>query len=669
MFCHVLLPTALDQTFTYQATPATPLPCVGQIVQVSFGKRTLWGAVWAISETFTPPETHSDTQSKTPKKRNAAPFEIKPLLAVHPFVLPRDLLTFLTKAARYTVAPLGSLLKMAMPTSDAFNKPPADFTPQNGALQQATLSDAQEKALTSLLAQTPEKKPLLLYGATGSGKTEVYLQWLQAIMKKSSAAQALVLLPEIALTPQWCGRFEKRFGFEPTLWHSALTPAGRRKAYQQITQGHARVIVGARSALFLPYQNLAAIVVDEEHDTTFKQADGVRYHARDMAVLRASLAQIPVLLSSATPSFETLYNVTCQKYNEVRLKARFRATPPRITATQAPTKNAHKEPLAEALLEKLQDTLARGEQSLLFLNRRGYAPFVSCKTCGGAALCPRCDKGLVFHQKSDFLLCHQCGFQSAPMCETCHSQTMLSLAGYGIEKLRDLVQEQLPKARIQLLSSDGMTRKRLEETVLAIETKQIDILIGTQMVAKGHHFPSLTFVGILEIDHALHHFDFRAHEHLYQLLEQVAGRAGRGALAGEVMLQTRHLDHPLIKAFQTQPYATWSQEALKERIDAHLPPQNRMAAVIVEGPSDQATRAFANHLASFIPHDMAQQQSIKCLGPIPAPIPKIRNRYRYRFLLHALKGHPHALLKKWLSAVKPPFSIRVQIDIDPYDFH
>ena len=681
MFYSILLPTALDKTFTYrgirvQSTQKLSSILTGQVVKVSFGKKLLWGVVWSVDKNL---------PSLGGKVRSLSDDILKPIEECAPVVFPDTLRVFVEKVAAYTLTPKGSVLKMVMSVQGAFDKVWEDkalsstkeaFTKevcQKNATH-AQLSPAQLKALSALLS-CDEKKPVLLYGATGSGKTEVYLKWLQkhldSVNKNTHAGrkkQALVLLPEIALTPQWCVRFEKRFGFAPTLWHAHLTPAKRRNAYVDIIEGRARVIVGARSALFLPYKNLCAIVVDEEHDVTFKQEDGVRYHARDMAVLRAHLERVPLCLASATPSFETLNNVLEKRYGEVTLSTRFKAEPPVITTAPLP-KDAARNLLSEALLNKLQENLDKKEQSLVFLNRRGYAPFVSCKTCSHIVLCPHCERGMVFHQKANLLLCHVCQFQTAPVCARCQGETTLTMQGYGVERVADHIQQAFPKARLQVMSSDHMTPKRLQQLVRDLEDRKIDILIGTQMVAKGHHFPRLTFVGILDIDYTLNHFDFRAQEHLYQLLEQVAGRAGRGAVKGEVMLQTGCPEHSLIESFQKIPYAVWSSGALDERLQQNLPPKTRMAALIIEGISEEKVRLFAQNLAQEIPEKLASSLEVQVWGPAPAPMAKVRGRFRYRFLVHALKGFPHAFLKAWLLNIKVPFSIRLQIDIDPHSFH
>lgn len=675
-FWHILIPRPLTPAlYTYRSTfPLTK----GQVVHVPWGTKSLWGIAWSQTN-----------ETSCPKQ-----LQLKNTIQRSHLMLSETLCTFVQKAAAYTMNPLGSMMKMTIPCPDALESIPTENAAHTTTAkpQRANLSDAQQKALEDLYAQCTRQKgtyaPCLLEGLTGSGKTEVYLAWLRRhlgeqaaekttqslpsqaearpMQEQVSPPQALVLLPEISLTPQWCARFEKRFGFAPILWHSHLTPKQRRIAYTSIITGQARVIAGARSALFLPYQNLAAIIVDEEHDLSFKQEDSPRYHARDMAVLRAHSEKIPILLVSATPSLESLHNVRMRKYTHVRLAQRYKSTLPRLKAIPKPDKGW----LANALIEKLQQTLQRGGQSLVFLNRRGYAPFVACTSCHQPAQCPHCAVGMVFHKKTDQLICHACDLHTPPVCKNCGDQTRLSMAGLGIEKLEETLGQHLPESRLHTLSSDGMTPRRLAATIEQLEKHQIDILIGTQMVAKGHHFPGLQFVAVLEVDHTLNHFDFRAHERFFQLMTQVSGRAGRAEKPGEVWIQTVQASHPLLQAVLTSDYHTWALKTLEQRAEAALPPHGRMATLTLVGANEAQVKAYAARCAAHLPD---VPDSMHVMGPAPAPLPFVRRRYRYRFLIHRSSPTPlQPFLKTWLTQIQnhrpPPFSVRLNLDIDPYDF-
>lgn len=646
-FYDVLVPRALNQAFTYTSCDKLT---VGQVVQVPFGRHHVWGIV-------------TQPCAQPPKNKT-----LKSIIEALPLTLSSTLRTFFQRVARYTLTPEGAVLKMVLSCPEALEKwGNTNDAPSLPTFISAELSDAQESALQALSTlcvsdKTQPPKPCLFEGVTGSGKTEVYLCWLAEQLKQGG--QALVLLPEIALTPQWCLRFEKRFGGAPTLWHAHLTPKARREAFTRIVRGEAQVVVGARSALFLPYPALRAIVVDEEHDLTFKQEETVLYHARDMAVLRANVENIPIVLASATPSLESLANVQKGKYTHVTLKSRFQGLLPEISTTPKQKKGW----LSDAIAEKLTEVYAEGGQSLIFLNRRGYASFVRCETCHHTAECPSCAVGLVYHKKNDTLLCHTCGFRSRKICPACGGESVLALSGLGVEKLKEEVAVLLPKARTHLMSSDVMTPKRLTALIHDLEAHKIDILIGTQMVAKGHHFPGLTFVLVLDIDHTLHHFDFRAHEHAFQLLTQLAGRAGRGENPGDMWIQTCDAEHPLLKAILHKDYATWAPDEQAKRKVHNLPPHARMAALILSGTSEAAVKTYAQNLATFISASLPEDSDLRVLGPIPAPLPYARGRYRWRFLVRADEKPVQPFLKHWLSQHPAPSSVRVHSDVDPYDF-
>ena len=507
-----------------------------------------------------------------------------------------------------------------------------------------------------------------LDGVTGSGKTEVYFEAVAEALR--GGRQALVLLPEIALGAQWLARFEDRFGARPAEWHSDLTGARRRDTWRAVAQGRVNVVVGARSALFLPYPDLGVIVVDEEHDGSYKQEDGVIYNARDMAVVRARLSDIPVALVSATPSLETEHNVATGRYDHVHLPKRhggaklptvsvvdMRATPPARGHWISP-------PLAEAMGAALE----RAEQGLLFLNRRGYAPLTLCRACGHRLQCVHCTAWLVEHRLSGELRCHHCGF-TAPLpteCRACGEADSLVACGPGVERLAEEVAALFPGRRAVVMASDTVTGPRdAEALVTAMLEHRIDILIGTQMAAKGHHFPDLTVVGVIDADLGLAGGDLRAGERTYQLLSQVAGRAGRAARPGHAFLQTYVPEHPVMKAIAAGDRTGFVAAELSARKDAGLPPFGRLAAVIVSGPDEAGARAAAAALGRHAP----RRDGIEVLGPAPAPLALLRGRYRYRLLLKtdretAIQG----VARRWLATVSWPRAVRVQVDIDPYSF-
>lgn len=511
----------------------------------------------------------------------------------------------------------------------------------------------------------------LLKGVTGSGKTEVYLEAVAACLR--AGRQALVLLPEIALTAEFLTRVEARFGARPAEWHSGVTKTERRRCWRMVAQGGAQLIVGARSALYLPFRDLGLIVVDEEHDTSYKQEDGVVYNARDMAVLRASLNAAQVVLASATPSLESWANAEAGKYTRVDLTSRFGASVlPRMRAI-----DMREEALAAGhwisptLRAAMEARLAAGEQSLLFINRRGYAPVTLCRACGHQVGCSQCDARMVEHRFLKRLVCHQCG-ETAPMpdiCPACQAEGRLAPVGPGVERLAEEAAALFPDARLAVLSSDLFGSARaLKAKIAEIAGGAADIIIGTQMVAKGHNFPALTLVGVVDADLGLHGSDLRAAERTFQLVRQVAGRAGRAEKPGEAMLQTFQPDHPVIRAILAgDEEAFWRAEA-SERRAAGVPPYGRMAGIVLSSPDSQAVFDLGTAMArSDAP---LRRVGAQVFGPAPAPIARIRGRHRVRLLVKAEKNAPiQRALSAWLAQFKVPSNLRVQVDIDPQSFY
>ncbi|MDC0012386.1 primosomal protein N' [Octadecabacter sp.] len=511
----------------------------------------------------------------------------------------------------------------------------------------------------------------LLKGVTGSGKTEVYLEAVAECLRKGR--QALVLLPEIALTAEFLTRVEARFGMKPAEWHSGVTMTERRRCWRMVGQGEAQLIVGARSALFLPYRDLGLIVVDEEHDTSYKQEDGVLYNARDMTVLRASLNAAQVVLASATPSLESWANVEAGKYARVTLASRYGvAVMPKMSAIDMRIEDLPGSRWISPTLQKMVESrLKKGEQSLLFLNRRGYAPVTICRACGHQIGCDDCDATMVEHRFLKRLMCHQCG-ETKPMpsvCPSCEAVDKLAPVGPGVERMAEEAQALFPDARVATLSSDLYGSARvLKEHIESIARGEADVIVGTQLVAKGHNFPKLTLVGVIDADLGLQGSDLRAAERTFQLMRQVAGRAGRADIPGEAVLQTFQPEHPVIGAILGgDEEAFWAAEA-GERRAAGVPPYGRMAGIVLSSPNVQEVFDLGTQMARN--DGPLRKIGAQVYGPAPAPIARIRGRHRVRLLVKAEKSAPlQQALAAWAAQFKLRGDLRMAIDIDPQSFH
>lgn len=511
-------------------------------------------------------------------------------------------------------------------------------------------------------------KPFLLDGVTGSGKTECYFEAVAEALNEGR--QVLVLLPEIALTENFLRRFEARFGAAPVLWHSSLKSTERRRAWRAIASGEAQVVVGARSALFLPYARLGLIVVDEAHEVSFKQDDGVRYNARDVAVIRARFEKIPVILASATPALESMQLAEAGVYARVALPSRFGgASLPDIAIVDLRTEQPERGRwLAPRLVKEIAERLERHEQSLLFLNRRGYAPLTLCRNCGYRFQCPNCSAWLVEHRLSKRMACHHCGHQvpSPDACPECLTPDCLVACGPGVERIADEVAELFPDARTALVTSDTLnTPEKIGQFVAAAEEGLIDVIIGTQLVTKGYHFPELTLVGVVDADLGLEGGDLRAGERTYQQIAQVAGRAGRGEKPGEVLIQTRHPESAVISALAKGDRDAFYAAEAEARRDAGAPPFGRWAAIIVSSEDEAEARDTARAIGGTRP----SLPDVAILGPAPAPMALLRGRYRYRLLVNARRSAElQKIIRQWLGGLKFPPGIRVSVDIDPYSF-
>jgi primosomal protein N' (replication factor Y) len=508
----------------------------------------------------------------------------------------------------------------------------------------------------------------LLDGVTGSGKTEVYLEAVAACLR--AGRQALVMLPEIALSSQWIERFQRRFGTAPAVWHSDLASRVRKVTWQAVAEGLAPVVVGARSALFLPFPDLGLVVVDEEHEAAFKQQDGVVYNARDMAVVRARFCSAPAVLVSATPSLESVANVEAGRYAHLRLANRHGgASLPAVTLIDLrETPPDRGRFLAPGLVRAVRETLARGEQAMLFLNRRGYAPLTLCRHCGHRMQCPNCTAWLVEHRTRGQLLCHHCGhtIPIPPECPSCGAADSLTPVGPGIERITEEAAVVFPEARRLIMASDTIAGPNAAAAAAhAIEDRSVDLIIGTQLVAKGWHFPHLTFVGVVDADLGLAGGELRASERTVQLLHQVAGRAGRAEAPGRVMLQTFIPDHPVMQALLLGDLDTFMATEAESRRDGDWPPYGRLAALIVSAD----TAIMADTVARDLGWAAPRGDGIVVLGPAPAPMALLRGRHRRRLLLKVRRDVAvQPILRHWLAAVKVPRGGRVDIDVDPISF-
>jgi primosomal protein N' (replication factor Y) len=534
----------------------------------------------------------------------------------------------------------------------------------------AELTESQREAADELVSavSTHEFSTYLLDGVTGSGKTEVYFEALAQALREDK--QIVLMLPEIALSNAFLDRFASRFGTRPALWHSALSSAMRRKTWRGVAEGKTRVVVGARSSLFLPYKSLGLIIVDEEHEPAYKQEEGVLYHARDMAILRAHKESCPVVLVSATPALETIYNAWQGRYHHLTLESRFgSAGMPDIKVLDLKKDRPERQSfIAPTLVQAIQETVERGEQAMLFLNRRGYAPLTLCRGCGHRMHCPRCTAWLVEHRRSNKLHCHHCGyFCSIPKnCPSCNDVDSFAACGPGVERIAEEVKNTFPEYRqITLSSDDSEDPEALRERLKEIREGEYDVIIGTQIIAKGHHFPKLTTVGVVDADLGLSGGDLRATERCYQLLHQVSGRAGREDIKGTVYLQSYSPQSKVLLALASGDRDAFLDAECYEREQAHMPPFSRLVGIIVAGRDEDETEKLAFQLGRNAP----RAEGVNIYGPAPAPLARLRGKYRFRLLVQADKNlNIQKAITAWLKTVKIPSTISVRADIDPQSF-
>lgn len=558
---------------------------------------------------------------------------------------------------------VGAIEAVTVDTDSPWPLPDPNFAPPDLSTEQAVVASVLRQSVGAESFQ-----PFLLDGVTGSGKTEVYFEAIAAAL--ASGKQTLVLLPEIALTEPFLTRFAQRFGCEPVAWHSGLRTSQRRRAWRAISRGEAKVVVGARSALFLPYPDLGLIVVDEAHETSFKQEEGVHYHARDVAVMRGKFEECPVILASATPAIETRHQVELGRYEELKLPGRYGlAELPDIEAI-----DLIKEPpdrgrwLSPRLILAIDAALERGEQSLLFLNRRGYAPLTLCRHCGHRFQCPNCTAWMVEHRLIRRLACHHCGHMipTPEICPECEEADSLVACGPGVERIADEVALLWPNARTAIVTSDTLwSPAKAAEFVQRMEHGDIDIVIGTQLVTKGYHFPNLTVVGVVDADLGLDGGDLRAAERTFQQIMQVSGRAGRGEKPGHVYIQTHAPEAQVMQALISGDSAAFYAAETEARREAGAPPYGRYAAIIVSSEDKGA----ADEIARMIGRTAPRRDEMHVYGPAPAPLAMLRGRHRFRLLIHARRAFDvQDMIRDWLGALEWSAKVRVAVDVDPYSF-
>jgi primosomal protein N' (replication factor Y) (superfamily II helicase) len=717
----ILVPVALDQTYSYRVPAGLEL-APGDVVAVPLGARESMGVVWA--DNLDPnPRLHNrlkdvdeklDVPPLKPELRQFVDWVSNYTLASRGMVLRMALrmgehlgpgrervgvrragpapermtaararllhlladgLTLLKSEAAHEAGvsvgvidgliDAGTLETVVLPPEQVARQPDPDFRNPEFFLAQLAAADA----LRTTVAQGGYSVTLL-DGVTGSGKTAVYFEGVAENIRRNR--QTLILMPEIALTAQFLDRFSSRFGVRPAEWHSQLSQRKRARTWAALAANEVQVVVGARSALFLPYADLGLVVVDEEHDPAYKQEDGAHYHARDMAVVRGSIAKIPVILASATPSVESEVNARRRRYRHVHLPERFGgAHLPSIEAIdmrrEGPPRGRF---ISPRLAEAVAVSLTRGHQALLFLNRRGYAPLTLCRACGFRLQCPNCDAWLVDHRFKRRLVCHHCGFSTPPPaeCSNCHATDSFAAVGPGVERLEQEAAELFPQARTLVLSSDLVESvERLRQELDDVAQGRFDLIIGTQLVAKGHHFPKLNLVGIVDADLGLGNGDPRAVERTFQLLHQVVGRAGREEGRGLGYLQTHQPEHPVMRALISGDREAFYKNEIEQRERTGYPPFGRLASLVVTANEKHAAETYGRTLANSAPKD----QNVRVLGPAEAPLAVVRGRHRFRLLVKSPRGLDlSAYLREWLAgAPKPRGNVKLEVDVDPQSFY
>jgi primosomal protein N' (replication factor Y) len=654
---NILPATAIDRAYSYKSEQ--PL-AVGTYVQISFGRQDVLGVVWA---------GNVDTSLPINKVKKISEIYDAPALSA-------DMIAYIERVASWTMSSKGMILKMVCPSFKLLEPPKRPLKFQCTSIDgggAVTLSEDQGKAAHDLRSKIGQGyNCTLLDGVTGAGKTEVYFEAVAECLR--AGQQALIMMPEIALTGGFVDRFEKRFGARAALWHSQMTPKQRMTVWRGVANGETRAVIGARSSLFLPYMDLGLIVVDEEHDQSYKQEDNVIYHARDMAVMRGAMLKHSVILASATPSLETLWNIQHKRYDHVKLPDRFGGAhmPDMHMIDMREDKPDTGEFISPTLHSAIDVTVKAGEQVLLFLNRRGYAPLTLCRSCGGRLECPQCTAWLVEHKGSGRTFCHHCdyGGRSPDKCPSCDAEDSLVPIGPGVERIAEEVQDKYPDARVMVLSSDTVEDgQSLQDKLEIIKQGDVDIIIGTQMTAKGHHFPKLTCVGVVDADLGMKGGDLRAAERTWQLLHQVAGRAGREVLSdgrkGQVYIQSYMTDNDVMESLANNDRDAFTYAELQARQISDMPPYSRLAGIILSGKNEKTVEGVGRKLAQTAP----RSDDFIVMGPAIPPFAMLRGKHRRRLLIQSSrKINLQKTLSDWIARIDVPSSVRLSIDIDPQSF-
>ena len=635
---------------------------MGDFVLVPFKDKIITGCIW---------ENKSKLKKKLPKKKIR---NIEKKLNFSP--LNKQNRDFIDWVSNYTMNNIGSTLKLCLSIKQTFKKKKIEKIKEqflNLPSEKPLLTKEQLNAKKYIFNKINDKKfsTIVIDGVAGSGKTEVYFEAIgKCLMEKK---QVLVLLPEISMTTQWFDRFKKKFKTNPLLWHSDIKGNEKIKIWKSILEDNVNIVVGARSSLFLPFKNLGLIIIDEEHDQSFKQEEGIIYNARDMAVVRAKISNIPIILCSATLSIETKLNVLERKYDVVKLKQAYgEAGLPEVKiidlGKNPPEKGMW---LTDEVHRELKKTIESGNQALFFLNRRGFAPYVFCNSCYKKILCPNCDVGLVFHKKIDNLICHHCGYKSLlennkKNCKESEKKCDLFLYGPGVEKIYEEIKNKNKNLNIEILTSDEMQKKGKGETILRkFEREEINVIIGTQILAKGHHFPKLTLVVIVDADFGFIGGDLRAAEKTFQLLMQVSGRSGRSRLSGKVLIQSTMADNPILKKIKEFDLNGFFLEELNIRKESGLPPFKKLCSLMLISKNEKKLNDFCRKMKVNI----EPSNEFEVLGPAPPFISYVRGKYRKRFIIRCSRNkNIQKFVSIWLKKLQTPFDLKVSIDIDPYNF-
>ena len=649
MYYNILVARPFDQVFTYESDDQTLE--VGQIVIVPFGKAMEVGMI--MQADVSKPDY---TIKKIETIINGIQFnEIN--------------IKFLKWVSDYTLAPIGSVLKLFTINKDIISYEREDKILSEPTFKPTILNDEQDKAKEDIIkTQKSSYKPIVLEGVTGSGKTEVYFDLIEQEINQSK--QILIMVPEISLTPQFENRFKERFGMDVNIWHSKITPKRRKEIWHKCYAGEPIVVIGARSSLFLPFANLGLTVIDEEHDSSYKQEDNIRYQARDLAVVKANFEKTKLILASATPSLETINNINHKKYHHVFLSKQYSGLPlPQINLVDLSKNKLEKNQWISALLKKeIEKCLSNKEQALIFLNRRGYSPLSLCVECGYRHQCAQCSSWLVMHQQKKRLLCHQCGSieEMSFNCPKCFAKDSIKFIGPGVERIAEELNQSFPDKVISVMSSDLINSpKKIKELIDKFSNKEIDIIVATQIMAKGYDFPNLSLVGVIDADAGLFGGDMRAIEKTYNMLQQVSGRAGRSQQTGNVIIQTYYPEQPIIQSLQQRDRTSFVQQALLEREQFNIPPFGFMTSIIISGPSKGNVEKISQQLVYFRKYS----EEFSVLGPVEAPINLLKGQFRYRILLKGKsRKNLNIFTKKMVSSVKIPSAVRVVIDVDPYTF-